>query len=137
MTNPPDGSRTVLLVDDDDQVRQVAAVILAELGFRVIETASAEEAMAVLREPGRIDLLMTDLAMPGIGGIELAHLAKRAKPDLAVLYTSAYVRTTDRGPPLRHGPLVEKPWMLEQLRDALERLLGPLQVAAPAFPARR
>lgn len=116
-------SRTVLLVDDDADVRQVAAVILGELGLRAIEAACAEDAMEILRAGEPVDLLMTDLAMPGIGGMELAHLAKRLRPELLVLYTSAYVRTSDQSRALRYGPLIEKPWMLQQLRDVVERLL--------------
>ena len=115
---------TVLLVDDDAAVRQVAAVILGELGFEVIEAADAEAAMAVIRGPAPIALLMTDLAMPGIGGVELAHLAKRARPNLKVLYTSAYVRAQGGSKALAHGPLIEKPWMLEQLETVVEKLVG-------------
>ena len=120
-----DTRRSVLLVDDDVEVRQVAAVILGELGFQVIEASSAEDAMEVVRGPAAIDLLMTDLAMPGIGGMELAHLAKRARPGLKVLYTSAYVRAAEGSRALGHGPLIEKPWMLEQLRAVVEKLVGP------------
>jgi CheY-like chemotaxis protein len=115
---------TVLLVDDDAAVRQVAAVILGELGFEVIEAADAEEAMAVIRSPTPVALLMTDLAMPGIGGVELAHLAKRAQPSLKVLYTSAYVRAQGGSKSLVHGPLIEKPWMLEQLETVIDKLIG-------------
>ena len=115
---------TVLLVDDDVAVRQVAAVILGELGFEVIEAGDAEQAMANIRGPTGIELLMTDLAMPGIGGVELAHLAKRARPALKVLYTSAYVRAQGGSRALAHGPLIEKPWMLEQLEAVIEKVIG-------------
>jgi CheY-like chemotaxis protein len=117
--------RTVLVVDDDEAVRQVAAAILGELGFHVFEASNAEDALSILRGPIRIQLLLTDLAMPGVGGIELAHLARRLRPDLKVLYTSAYVRMTESNPALRYGPLIEKPWMLEQLKAVIEKLLGP------------
>src|SRR4051794_6670485 len=123
MTRSDGVNRTVLLVDDDAEVRRGAAVVLGELDFRGIEGGGAETAMTVLRGPDRVDLLMTDLAMPGIGGMELAHLAKRVQPDLRVLYTSAYVRTSEQNPALRHGPLIEKPWMLQQLREVIEKLL--------------
>jgi DNA-binding NtrC family response regulator len=113
------------LVDDYAAVRQIAAVILSEMGLDVFEAGNLEDAMEVLREPTKIDLLMTDLAMPGFGGMTLAHLAKRVRPELKVLYTSAYVRRADSDPVLRHGPLIEKPWMLEQLREFVERLIGP------------
>jgi CheY-like chemotaxis protein len=97
---------------------------LGELGFEVIEAADAEEAMQVIRGPTPIALLMTDLAMPGIGGVELAHLAKRARPNLKLLYTSAYVRAQGGSKSLAHGPLIEKPWMLEQLEMVVEKLIG-------------
>jgi CheY-like chemotaxis protein len=124
--NDPEKLRpTVLLVDDDVEVRQVAAVILGEMGLDVIEASSAEDAMEVIRGATPIDLLMTDLAMPGIGGMELAHLAKRARPDLKLLYTSAYVRAAAGSKALGYGPLIEKPWMLEQLRGYIEKLIDP------------
>src|SRR5258708_6222069 len=107
--NQPNARGTVLLVDDDVEVRQVAAVILGEMGFQVMEASSAEDAMEVIRSPTKLDLLMTDLAMPGIGGMELAHLAKKARPDLKILYTSAYVRAEQGSKGLGYGPLIEKP----------------------------
>jgi len=115
---------TVLLVDDDVDVRKIAAVILAEMGFQVVQASSAEDAMEVIRGSTKVDLLMTDLAMPGIGGMELARLAKNARPDLKLLYTSAYVRVADGSKALAHGPLIEKPWMQEQLKEVIEKLIG-------------
>jgi CheY-like chemotaxis protein len=117
------------VVDDDIAVRQVAAVILGELGFEVIEACSAEEAMEIVRGPTPLALLMTDLAMPGIGGVELAHLAKRARPGLKLLYTSAYVRAQGGSRALAHGPLIEKPWMLEQLEVVVKNLIGSAREA--------
>ncbi len=115
----------VLLVDDDAAVRRVAAVILGELGFRVIEATDAAQALAALREPGRrIDLLMTDLAMPDIGGLELALLARDLRPELPILYTSAYARAAEGNPAMRFGGFIEKPWRLERLRGAIATVLG-------------
>jgi DNA-binding NtrC family response regulator len=124
--NTPNEKRgTVLLVDDDVEVRQIAAVILAEMGFQVVEAGNAEDAMEIIRGPTKIELLMTDLAMPGIGGMELARLAKNTRPELKLLYTSAYVRVAEGSKALAHGPLIEKPWMQEQLKEFIERLIGP------------
>jgi CheY-like chemotaxis protein len=82
-----------------------------------------------------VDLLLTDLAMPRLGGIELADLAKRLRPHLKVLYTSAYVRVTGAGAPVfRHGPFLEKPWRLRQLCDTVERLIGPGRHARDGAP---
>ena len=112
------------MVDDDAAVRNVAAVILSELGFRVIEAGGAMEAMKVLRGPFNIDLLLTDLAMPDVSGTELAHLAKQLKPDLKVIYTSGHVRIADGDPALRYGPLIEKPWRLRQLRELVRSMFA-------------
>jgi CheY-like chemotaxis protein len=114
----------VLLVDDDDPVRRIAAVLLTELGFRVIEAADATKALAALRGPARVDLLMTDLAMPDIGGLELALLARDLRPDLPILYTSAYARAAEGNPAMRFGGFIEKPWRLEHLRGAIATVLG-------------
>jgi signal transduction histidine kinase/CheY-like chemotaxis protein len=118
--------RTVLLVEDDAATRSAAAVILAELGYGVIEADSGEEALEILRRSSApIALLVTDLVMPGISGMELAHLAKQMQPALKLLYTSAYVRTLEGNPALRYGPFVEKPWLRQQIKGAIEKLIGP------------
>ncbi|MEA3012708.1 MAG: hypothetical protein QOD42_1253 [Sphingomonadales bacterium] len=83
------GGAVVLLVEDNDQVREFAESLLAELGYRAIGAASAEAALTVLdREP--VDLLFTDVLMPGMSGLELAERARRKRPDLAVLLASGY-----------------------------------------------
>lgn len=114
----------VLVVEDDADVRAIAAVLLGELGYRVIEASSGEEALQTLRGREPVQLLLTDLAMPGMGGLELADVAKRMNPEMKVLYTSAYARLVDISPALRHGPLIEKPWRREQLRAMLQTLLS-------------
>ena len=115
---------TLLLVDDDDLVRPVAAAIVGELGYTVLEAASGEAALEVLRGPHAIDVLMTDLAMPGMGGMELALVAQSVRPNLPVLYTSAYFRDAEGHPALRFGRFLQKPWRLSELRVALEELLA-------------
>jgi CheY-like chemotaxis protein len=118
--------RTVLLVEDDAAARSAAVIILNELGYFVIEANSGEQALEILRQsPTPIALLVTDVVMPGISGLELAYLAKQARPALKLLYTSAYVRTRESNPALRYGPFIEKPWLPQQIRGALEKLIGP------------
>jgi CheY-like chemotaxis protein len=123
-----DGRPVVLVVDDDEDVRRIGAVIVGELGYGAIEATSAQNSMEVLRGPGRVDLLMTDLAMPDLSGMELAQLAVHLRPHLKVLYSSAHVRASSRSPVLLHyGPLIEKPWGLDELQGALHELIGPVQ----------
>jgi CheY-like chemotaxis protein len=126
MATRDDRQRTILLVEDDAVARDAAANILDELGYSVIEADSGEEALEILRESSTpIALLVTDLVMPGISGLELAYLAKQTRPALKLLYTSAYVRTLGGNPALRYGPVVEKPWLRQQIQGAIERLIGP------------
>jgi signal transduction histidine kinase/CheY-like chemotaxis protein len=87
----PTGSETILVVEDNDLVRSYVEKELKELGYRVIATRNAPEALAILRQPGEIDLLFTDVVMPGgMFGPELAKQAVRLRPGLEVLYTSGY-----------------------------------------------
>ncbi|HUA54734.1 MAG TPA: response regulator [Candidatus Sulfotelmatobacter sp.] len=116
---------TILVVDDDADVLSISAVIVEELGYRVIEANGGAQALEILRSPEPVDLLLTDLAMPDVSGQELAHIAKGLRPALKVLYTSAYVRLSDKDPALRYGPMIEKPWLHERLRTVLEQLMGP------------
>ncbi len=103
---------SILLVDDDELVRPVAAALVAELGHTVIQAVSGEAALEVLRGPHQVDVLMTDLAMPGMGGMELALIAQTIRPNLPVLYTSAYFRDAEGHPGLRFGRFLQKPWRL-------------------------
>ncbi|MFY7922948.1 MAG: ATP-binding protein [Gemmatimonas sp.] len=89
------GSETVLLTEDEDAVRAVAVAALERRGYRVLAATDGESAMAISRAfPGRIDLLITDVIMPGVGGRQLADALTRERPGLPVLYVSGY--TDDR-----------------------------------------
>ena len=85
------GSETVLVVEDDPAVRDAAVETLTELGYRVLQAGSGEAALAVLAGGTRVDLLFTDVVMPGpVRTRELARRAQELSPGLAVLYTSGY-----------------------------------------------
>lgn len=89
---PIGGSETILLVEDDQAVRQVTQMLLVQHGYRVLEAADGVEALRLWREQeGRIDLLITDLVMPeGLGGRELAAQLRAQRPGLKVIFTSGY-----------------------------------------------
>ncbi len=89
----PGRAGVALLVDDDDVVRLSTAEMLADLGYLVIETASAEEALARLRAGLGPDLVVTDHIMPGLTGTDLAHLLAEEHPALPVLIVSGYAET--------------------------------------------
>jgi CheY-like chemotaxis protein len=90
-TAAPVGNETILVVEDDDMVRSYVEKELKELGYRVIVTHNARAALEILRQAEQIDLLFTDVVMPGgMFGPELAEQASRIRPGLKVLYTSGY-----------------------------------------------
>jgi PAS domain S-box-containing protein len=92
----PRGQETVLLVEDDDVVRGVALRALRDGGYTVVEARHAEEALAVSRKhPGPIHLLLTDIVMPGMDGMELARRCRVERPQCRVLFMSGY---SDKGP---------------------------------------
>ncbi len=98
------GSETVLLVEDEDIVRNLCVQILEQLGYKVMQARNGAEAIALAQGYGdRIDLLMTDVVMPGMSGAELATQLVLLRPEMKVLFTSGY---TDDAI-VRHGILEE------------------------------
>jgi len=121
------GGETVLVVEDEDAMRSVACRILARNGYNVLTAASGPEALEVAeRHVGRIDLLLTDVVMPGMAGKEVAERFSRARPGIRVLYMSGYAEpvvtapgTLDASVTLVPKPFTE-PVLLEKVRDMLD-----------------
>jgi CheY-like chemotaxis protein len=85
------GTETVLLVEDENRVRDLAVRILDQLGYRVLQAGNGDTAIALAMEYGeRIDLLMTDVVMPGMSGREVANRLTQIHPETRVLFTSGY-----------------------------------------------
>jgi CheY-like chemotaxis protein len=84
---------TVLVVDDDPEVLEVAVIACEEMGLIVLRAEDGAGALAILRDNPKVDLLLTDIGMPNMTGWELAHAAKQQYPDLKVIYTSGYIKT--------------------------------------------
>jgi PAS domain S-box-containing protein len=82
----------ILLVEDDDRVRHLTAEMLEELGYRVLAAANSAEALALLDQNSDVDLLFTDIVMPGINGRQLADEALKRRPALNVLFATGYTR---------------------------------------------
>ncbi|MEO5739165.1 MAG: response regulator [Vicinamibacterales bacterium] len=81
---------TILLVEDDDALRQLAMRVLRNAGYRVVEAANGEDALNDVECHGHIDLLVTDIVMPKLGGVELAQRLCARDPNLRVVYMSGY-----------------------------------------------
>jgi CheY-like chemotaxis protein len=114
----------VLLVDDDDDVRAVAAAMLRDAGHSVIEAGSGGAALEHLsRDNPHIDLLVADIAMPGMSGSKLAQIARQSRPDLAILFISGFadLAADGEGTP---GPLLQKPFRAEELTAKVAAILG-------------
>ncbi|WP_211911375.1 PAS domain-containing protein [Tardiphaga alba] len=109
-----------LLVDDEELVRMSTADMLADLGYEVVETASAEQALSLI-ETGLIpDLVVTDHLMPGMNGVELARELKAKRPELPVLIVSGYAEAEGVDPDIAR---LTKPFRIAELADGLSALM--------------
>jgi CheY-like chemotaxis protein len=114
--------RTILLVDDDLELRDVVVAILTEPGYTVLTASDGYEALRTLVDRS-VDLLITDVKMPGISGFELARQAKLMRPNLHVIYLSGQASGLDpKGP--TYGVLVHKPLRAGELLEIIEREMG-------------
>lgn len=121
------GSETVLLVEDEESLRQLVREILEGLGYHVLESAGPEEALALSdHHSGRIDLLMTDLIMPRMNGKELAARIMAARPDIHVLYMSGYAQElpSQRSLDIDDGVFLGKPFTPKMLADRLREAMS-------------
>jgi CheY-like chemotaxis protein len=125
---PSGGTETILLVEDEEAVRMVASRVLSEQGYQVLEAANGREALAVAQEAGTdIDLVLTDMIMPEMGGQELAVRMEEALPGVRMMYMSGYSEADklQRGIRELGEPFLQKPFTTENLvagvRHALDR----------------
>ncbi|MCJ2066519.1 response regulator [Methylobacterium sp. J-088] len=116
---PPEIS-VILVVEDEDFVRMVAVDMLEDAGFAVVEARHADEAWFILHERSDIDVLFTDIDMPGsMDGVGLAERVYANWPDIRLVLTSGRHRFTDREMP-DHGRFVPKPYAASQVIDAIQ-----------------
>ena len=123
---PKRGTETILLVEDDSSVRNLVRDELRKLGYRVLEAKNGVEAcLLATQQAGTLDLLLTDVVMPGMGGLELAHHLSVIKPDLKILFMSGYI--DDVGLHAGHeegsSSFLQKPFTPEALARAVRNLL--------------
>jgi CheY-like chemotaxis protein len=120
------GHETVLVVEDDEALRAYTVETLGELGYRVLAAANGAAALEILKDGKTIDLLFTDVVMPGgVNGRQLADEAVRLRPDLKVLFTTGYTRNAI----VHHGRLdagvemIGKPFSFSELSAKVRALL--------------
>ncbi len=122
-TDVPSGHETILVVEDDAGVRDLAVMMIGDFGYRVLAASDGPSALNLLRDGERIDLLFSDVVMPGgMNGFELIRKAREMRGDLKALITSGYVnvRIDEDGPKL---PVLAKPYSRTELAHRLRRVL--------------
>ena len=120
------GSETILLVEDDAQVRTLAESILRRRGYRVLVAENGEEAVRICHESSdRLDLMLTDVVMPGLSGREVAEKVARRRPDMKVLYMSGYTDDAigHHGVLERGIELLQKPFTPNSLAEKVRQML--------------
>ncbi|MBI9083242.1 MAG: cache domain-containing protein [Desulfobacterales bacterium] len=124
------GSGTILLVDDEPDIREVARDMLLAMGYTVYTAAGGDEALETFRaQKGRIDLVILDLIMPGMGGGEVFDRLRALDPDVTVLLSSGYSQDGEAAEILARGGkgFIQKPFRM----NALSRKVGDLLVLSP------
>ncbi len=126
------GNETILVVEDDAAVREISTDLLRALGYHVLEASNADNALIVINSGVHIDLLFTDVVMPGqLRSTELARMACQRLPDLKVLFTSGYTQNAIvHAGRLDDGvELIAKPFTSDALARKIRQVLGPLKAA--------
>ncbi len=123
---PPRGDgETVLVVEDDASVRMLVVDVLQELGYRVVEAVDGTGALPIIEDEGRLDMLISDVGLPGLNGRQLAEIAMAARPSLKVLFITGYAATAaSRADFLAPGmEMITKPFSIDDLAQKVRIIL--------------
>ena len=132
------GPETILVVEDQDDVREIAVALLEDLGYRVIAAGEGQDALTILRSATDIDLLFTDIVMPGgMDGIRLAEVACHLRPGLPVVFTTGYAEAAvlNQGDVKASSNLVSKPYRRAELAVKVRQALDDRDTAGCAVAA--
>jgi two-component system cell cycle sensor histidine kinase/response regulator CckA len=129
--NAPRGSETILFAEDEDAIRKVAKRILERVGYTVLPASNGQEALTLAEtHAGKIDLLVTDMMMPQMNGMQLAERLRQKRPGLRALFLSGYTDSTvlEKGPLPAGEHFLQKPFAAETLstkvREVLDETVG-------------
>ncbi len=131
---PLGSGETVMIVEDDPSVRLIVLEVLEELGYQAIEAVDARHAIPILQSGRRIDLLVSDVGLPGMNGRQLAEVARETRPDLRILFITGYAENAAvRGGFLDHGmDMMTKPFAIDALATKIRQMLpGEFRPAEP------
>jgi signal transduction histidine kinase/ActR/RegA family two-component response regulator len=116
----PGNAAQVLIVEDDDEVAALTVEMINQLGYGTTRVASAEAALGALADRRSVDIVFSDVMMPGrMNGVELAQEIRRRRPNLPVLLTSGYAEAARRKAGAQPIKIIPKPYRIDELRDAL------------------
>ncbi|HEY7296616.1 MAG TPA: ATP-binding protein [Xanthobacteraceae bacterium] len=115
---------SILVVDDDNAVRELTVQALAALNYRVMDAANGRTALDILRSGEAADLILIDLVMPDMNGRQLALRIRAANPAQAILFMTGYDDLSGRDDPFASEIVIKKPFKLVELAAAVERVLG-------------
>ena len=118
---------TVLVVEDEASVRDLVVEVLADLGYRALEAPDGPAGLRILEGPGRIDLLVTDVGLPGLSGRRLAEEGRRLRPGLGVLFITGYAEDAIFGGPHPDPSLqmLTKPFAIDDLAARIRAMIAP------------
>ncbi len=125
--NSPHSLGHILVVEDEQALRDLLAVFLSELGYRPSLAANGDEALRLVEQRGLTpDAMIADMVMPGINGVELADRLMKSLPDLKVLFMTGYLDNPDITPtiPATDMPILQKPFTIDDLAARIRRVLG-------------
>jgi two-component system, response regulator PdtaR len=113
----------ILVVDDDELVREMMASFLSMKGYRVLEAGSADEAVSLLAAPKPVDVVVTDVRMPGqLDGLGLASWIRDHRPEIRVLVTSGHTSAAQQAASVSDGPLIPKPYQPKEVVRRVQAL---------------
>ncbi len=123
---PRGSGETVMVVEDDPSVRMIVTELLSEVGYGVLEATDADTAIPILQSNQRIDLLVSDVGLPGMNGRQLAEVARQSRPDLKILFITGYAQNAAvRAGFLADGmDMMTKPFAVDALATKIRDILG-------------
>ena len=122
---PSGAGETILVVEDEPVVRSLVVEVLNDLGYETIEAGDATEALPSLEDGQRIDLLITDVGLPGMNGRQLADVARQHRPSLKVLFATGYAESATAKDFLCKGmAVITKPFAIEAFASKVREMLG-------------
>ncbi|MEX1256782.1 MAG: response regulator [Gemmatimonadota bacterium] len=127
MSDSPESSGTVLIVEDDDAVRAVIRRALTRFGYTILAASGGEEALRIASEhAGKIDLLLTDVMMPGMNGVDVAARVSELSPGIRVFYMSGYADRELMGKGLLDADthFLQKPFTPQELGGRVKEILA-------------